>query len=204
MKKVIMLLLSLFILFGINNVYAGSCNFNKDSNGFGVSINVNANTLNFTGNGNYKVYGTDTKFDSCPKTIYYACNLRNICYVGTDQNKVNKFIPTKTIKGSINSSTLSTPSTGGSSQHVTTGSSCSANGALNNVINKYLIKPIKILLPIMFFVLTTVEFVKVIFSGDKEMKKAVGAFLKRALVMLVVYFAPNVVTLLFNLAKLTC
>ena len=50
--------------------------------------------------------------------------------------------------------------------------------------------------------LSNTDFVKAIFSGDKEVKKAVSVFMKRSLVMLVVYFAPNVLTLLFRLANI--
>lgn len=64
-------------------------------------------------------------------------------------------------------------------------------------MNEHLYIPIKWGTPLLFLVLTSFDFAKVVFSGDqKGMDKAKTNFLKRAIAALLIFFAPEIITAL--------
>ena len=64
-------------------------------------------------------------------------------------------------------------------------------------MNKYVYVPIKWATPILLLVLTSIDFAKVVFSGDqKGMDKAKNNFLKRSVAALIIFFAPDIINLL--------
>ena len=66
-----------------------------------------------------------------------------------------------------------------------------------NKMDQYVYKPIKWATPILLLVLTSLDFAKVVFSGDqKGMSKATSNFLKRAVAALIIFFAPDIINLL--------
>ena len=79
-------------------------------------------------------------------------------------------------------------------------SDCAGVPRVKTLIERYLIKALHIVAPILLFVLTTLDFVKGVFSGQKELNKAVQSFVKRALVLIIVFFAGNIINMLFELA----
>lgn len=69
-------------------------------------------------------------------------------------------------------------------------------------LNKYVFKPIKWLTPIVLIVLTSIDFAGVVFSGDsKGMDKAKNNFMKRAVAALIIFFAPNILNLIFQMTN---
>lgn len=73
-------------------------------------------------------------------------------------------------------------------------------GDLLPVLQNNVFKFIKILTPIILLLLTSLDFSKVVFSGDKEsMSKAKSNFTKRAIAAIVIFFTPYILTLILNL-----
>lgn len=71
---------------------------------------------------------------------------------------------------------------------------------LINILKNDLFIPIKIITPILLLVFTTLDFAKVVFSGEKDgINKALNRFLKRAIATLVVFFAPDIIELILSL-----
>lgn len=69
-------------------------------------------------------------------------------------------------------------------------------------LNKYVFKPIKWITPIALLVLTSIDFAGVVFSGDsKGMDKAKNNFMKRAVAALIIFFAPDLLNLVFQIAN---
>lgn len=80
------------------------------------------------------------------------------------------------------------------------------NGVINqdllNALNDYVYVPIKWATPILFILLTSVDFAKVVFAGKKEdMDKAKNNFMKRLVAALIIFFAPDIVKLLVDLVQ---
>ncbi len=82
-----------------------------------------------------------------------------------------------------------------------------ANNNCNGVFGQDLInelkeifKFVKIIAPIIFLVLTSLDFAKVVFSDSKDgMDKAKNNFLKRAVATLIIFFAPDIITLIMQI-----
>ena len=71
--------------------------------------------------------------------------------------------------------------------------------ALINEINE-VFKFVKIIAPIVFLVLSSLDFAKVVFGDSKDgMNKAKNNFLKRAVATLIIFFAPDIITLIMKL-----
>ena len=59
---------------------------------------------------------------------------------------------------------------------------------------------IQIVAPILLILLTSLDFAKAVFSDNKDaLKKAKDNFLKRAVAILIVFFAPNIISLILSL-----
>lgn len=67
-------------------------------------------------------------------------------------------------------------------------------------IEKYL-NIIRIAVPILVFVLGTLDFAKAVFSNDEGMKKAQKAFMKRVVIAIAFFMIPTILTLLLNTAN---
>ena len=67
-------------------------------------------------------------------------------------------------------------------------------------INKKILVPLKFIAPILLLVLTTVDFAKVVFSDNKDgMAKAWKNFTRRASGTILVFFASNIVGIIYGL-----
>ncbi|MFI3261114.1 MAG: hypothetical protein R3Y13_05335 [bacterium] len=61
---------------------------------------------------------------------------------------------------------------------------------------------IKMVLPLVIIVLTTISFGKAAFSSDdKEIKKSYSLFFRRIMICIVIYFIPLIVDLMFGLVE---
>ena len=60
-----------------------------------------------------------------------------------------------------------------------------------------------IVVPILLLLLTSIDFAKVVFSDNKDgMKKAKDNFVKRAVAVLIVFFAPMIIELIMKLVDM--
>ena len=76
------------------------------------------------------------------------------------------------------------------------------NEEILTVLNDYVYVPIKWATPILLLLLTSIDFSKVVFTGKKEdMVKVKSNFMKRFVAALIVFFAPDVIILIVNLAQ---
>ena len=73
---------------------------------------------------------------------------------------------------------------------------------LSDFIDKYLNTPLKIIAVVIFFVMTTLEYAKVVFSGDGSSKKANEKTLKRFLALLLLFLAPDIIKLMLKIVDL--
>ena len=73
---------------------------------------------------------------------------------------------------------------------------------LLNDLNNYVYKPIKWLTPIALLLLTSIDFAGVVFAGKKEsMDKAKNNFLKRSVAAIIIFFVPDLIILIAELAS---
>ena len=73
---------------------------------------------------------------------------------------------------------------------------------LNDFIDKYINTPLKIIAVVIFFVMTTIEYAKVVFSGDGSSKKANEKTLKRFVALLILFLAPDIIKLILKIVDL--
>ena len=73
---------------------------------------------------------------------------------------------------------------------------------LNDFIDKYVNAPLKIIAVVIFFVMTTIEYSKVVFSGDGSSKKANEKTLKRFIALLLLFLAPDIIKLILKIVDL--
>jgi hypothetical protein len=73
---------------------------------------------------------------------------------------------------------------------------------LNDFIDKYLNTPLKIIAVVIFFVMTTLEYARVVFSGDGSSKKANENTLKRFVALLLLFLAPDIIKLMLKIVDL--
>ena len=75
-----------------------------------------------------------------------------------------------------------------------------STGGLISSINKNILIPLKFIAPILLLVLTTIDFAKVVFSDSKDgMSKVWKNFTRRAVGTLLVFFASNIVAIIYGL-----
>jgi hypothetical protein len=72
-----------------------------------------------------------------------------------------------------------------------------------DMVNKYLTTPLKVIAVIVFLVFTTLEYSKVVFSGDGSFKKANENTLKRFLGVLLLFFAPDIINAVLKWAEIS-
>ena len=73
---------------------------------------------------------------------------------------------------------------------------------LSDFIDKYINTPLKIIAVVIFFVMTTIEYSKVVFSGDGSSKKANEKTLKRFVALLILFLAPDIIKLILKIVDL--
>lgn len=73
---------------------------------------------------------------------------------------------------------------------------------LSDFIDKYINSPLKIIAVVIFFVMTTIEYAKVVFSGDGSSKKANEKTLKRFVALLLLFLAPDIIKLILKIVDL--
>ena len=73
---------------------------------------------------------------------------------------------------------------------------------LSDFIDKYINTPLKIIAVVIFFVMTTIEYAKVVFSGDGSSKKANEKTLKRFVALLILFVAPDIIKLILKIVDL--
>lgn len=73
------------------------------------------------------------------------------------------------------------------------------DGTLMNLLVYSVFRPLQFLVPIILLVFTTLDFSKVVFTDNKDgMAKAKKNFVKRALIAVVIFFIPTILTILFE------
>ena len=73
---------------------------------------------------------------------------------------------------------------------------------LIEALDKYLYVPIKWLTPIVLLLLTSIDFFGIIFNGEKDkLNKAKNNFLKRLIAAVIIFFAPNLISLIVRLVN---
>ena len=84
------------------------------------------------------------------------------------------------------------------------GTSCSdiLGAGLTATLKDNFFTPLKFIAPLLLLVVTTIDFVKIIFSDNKDgMQKAWKNFLKRAIATLIVFFASNIVAFILGFTE---
>ena len=67
---------------------------------------------------------------------------------------------------------------------------------------KSVLDVIRIVAPIILLLLTSLDFAKVVFADNKDgLNKAKNNFLKRAVAILIIFFAPDIIRLILNLVN---
>ena len=74
---------------------------------------------------------------------------------------------------------------------------------LYNTIKDNVLKPLKVIAPILLIVFTSIDFAKVVFSdGKDDHPKAGKNFMKRAIATLIVFFAKDIINFILDLGGL--
>ena len=217
MKKILLIIFLLLITY---NVKALECEYKVDSNNMGIVVTVGADrgvNASFS-KGYYSMPGTNnnnlgdfmnlTNQSSCPKKVYYACNVNHFCKIDTKYFKD----PTATLFGSSDlksskgeSGSGTPPGTATVSsviQDFQSGNSCGALAGLGELVDVYFKKPAIILGAVLFIIFTSLEYAKVVFSEDASPKKANENTLKRALGFGILALSPYIIQLLLTLASI--
>ena len=82
------------------------------------------------------------------------------------------------------------------------GNSCGALAGLNDLIETYVKMPLLIVALVLFLVMTTIEYSKVVFSEDGSSKKANEKTIKRAIAMIILGLSPMIIQLMITLAQI--
>ena len=69
-----------------------------------------------------------------------------------------------------------------------------------SAIDDYIYTPIKWLTPVALLLLTSIDFIDIVFNGNKDkMGKAKDKFLKRLVAAVIIFFAPKIIILIVEL-----
>ena len=207
----------IFLFFICINVKALTCEYKVDKNNVGLVITVTATdkypSVQLSG-GVYIAPGTTnqigtladlTNNSSCPLKVYYACNSNRFCklntYYFTDSNATMYGVLELRTNGSStgNNGTATVSSVINDFKN---GNSCGALTGLSDLIETYIKVPLIIVALVIFLVMTTLEYAKVVTSEDASPKKANEKTLKRAIAMVILGLSPMLIQLLLKLAQL--
>ena len=82
---------------------------------------------------------------------------------------------------------------------ITCGDLLDDDDSLFSKIRNNILKPLRIIAPILLLVFTTMDFAKVVFSDNKDgMPKAWKNFLKRTIAVLIIFFSSNIVGIIYG------
>ena len=224
MKKVILVIMFLFFMFGINfEVNALSCEYNKDSNGMTLLLSKSdGNDYGWQldiGGSNYSnyaiIYASGSNIGNmtrCPSVIYYGCNTS---YARCTISDKSSDIYLNGVRGSLNLKNSGSSNGGGNRTNYGLGISGGTNGtnecpaifgsasdpdSIFGFMSKYIFTPIRWLTPIILIILTSLDFAKAVFVDEKDgMGKAKSNFGKRAVAALIIFLAPTIVSILLTL-----
>ena len=224
MKNKIFFIIFLFIL--CINVKALTCEYKVDKNNVGLIITVTSSdpspSIQLSG-GVYLMPGTTNPAGSladlrhtsnCPLKVYYSCNSSRSCkldanYFSPDPNGIYGVLELRGSSGGQGDPSGSGDPSGGGHATVSSvihdfqdGNSCGALKGLNDLIETYVKMPLLIVALVIFLVMTTLEYSKVVFSGDGSSKKANENTIKRALAMVILGLSPMIIQLLITLAQI--
>ena len=208
----------IFLFFICINVKALTCEYTVDKNNVGLIITVTATdkypSVQLSG-GVYIAPGTTnqigtladlTNNSSCPLKVYYACNSNRFCklnsYYFTDSNATMYGVLELRQNGSSGSGGGGTATVSSVISDFQNGNSCGALTGLNDLIETYVKMPLIVVALVIFLVMTTLEYAKVVTSEDASPKKANEKTLKRALAMVLLGLSPMIIQLLLKLAQL--
>lgn len=139
--------------------------------------------------------------------ITEACSSSNSMYAQyqrLDESVMPKNITLTTTKNDNEKyqGVLTVRNSTGASEDITGNSNCEQilGDDLLDEIQKY-INIIRIAVPILLFVLGTIDFAKAVFSNEDEMKKAQKAFMKRVIIAVAFFLIPTLLNLLLTIAN---
>lgn len=221
MKKVIfmfIIMLGLSFLFIIN--VNASINLTCEYTGNNASLKIILKEYGVTDSA-IKIYNSDNSFyvdskdfidslKSCPQTIYYACvDDSDKCIINSNALNYGDVTGSVSFKNKNITSSGTNKFTFGESifsGNNAIGSCEGYFGSANNpddlmyILKNNIFKPIRILVPIVLVILTSFDFVQAIFNDKKEgMPKATSNFIKRAIIALLIFFAPDLLSLILTL-----
>lgn len=206
----------IFIFFICINVKALSCEYKVDKNNVGLIITVTSQdkypSVQLSG-GVYIMPGTTnqigtladlTNSSNCPQKVYYSCNTNRFCkldssYFTPDPNGIYGVLELRSNGTSTSSHTATVSSVIGDFK---SGNSCGALKGLSDLIETYVKMPLLIVALVIFLVMTTIEYARVVMSEDGSPKKANENTLKRALAMVLLGLSPMIIQLLLKLVQL--
>lgn len=228
MKKLFLIIMFLIVFIGIDVkaddntcTYANGLKITRAADeGFGWALMDSGNYSSYDGNIRFASNSEHRAWESCPGVLYIACN-GNECILGEEQSMVDNFgsmealnLQTSSVDSEINTIipddyidtsgpnyNTTIPSISGNDEKCPAifGDANDENSILG-YMNKYIFTPIRYITPVIFLLLTSLDFAKAVFSGEQDsMKKAQGNFGKRAVAAILVFLAPTVVTILLNL-----
>ena len=214
MKNKIIFIIFLFII--CINVKALTCEYKVDKNNVGLIITVTSTdkypSVQLSG-GVYISPGTTnqigtlaslTNNSNCPQKVYYSCNTNRFCKLDSSYFSVDP----NGIYGVLELRTNGSGSTGGNAtvssviNDFKNGNSCGALKGLSDLIETYVKMPLMVVALVIFLVMTTLEYAKVVMSEDGSPKKANEKTLKRALAMILLGLSPMIIQLMLKLAQI--
>ena len=211
-NKIIFTILLFFICI---NVRALTCEYKVDKNNVGLIITVTATDTHpsfqlsggvyfMPGTANHTGALADLKHTStCPQKVYYSCNASKFCNI---DNKY--FTPDPNGKYGVLELRSDGTSTGGTAtvssviHDFKNGNSCGALKGLSDLIETHIKMPLMVVALVIFLVMTTLEYAKVVTSEDGSPKKANEKTIKRAVAMVLLGLSPMIIQLLLKLAQL--
>ena len=160
------------------NVKALTCEYHVDERNVGIVITVGSDqgvNVQLSG-GVYLAPGTTNNIgtladlnekSTCPTRIFYACNANKMC-------KLNTFFiqdTTSTMHGFVDFKGHGDESGGNATvssviNDFQNGDGCGAMKGLSDLIERYIKMPLLIVALVIFLVMTTIEYSKVVFSED--------------------------------------
>ena len=222
MKKIVFIVLLLLITY---NVKALRCEYKIDHNNVGLIITVgNDRGINASLSGGvYLMPGRTndigefiklTANSSCPPKAYYACKASKYCRINTNYFVDNDAVMygVLELKSQSSGTVIGGDGEGEDGGHATVvsvvedikkGDSCGAIRGLNDLIETSIKMPLIIIGAILFLVFTTLEYAKVVFSGEGgSFKKANENTLKRGMGFGLLALSPFIIQLLLSLAEI--
>lgn len=216
MKKKFLILIICLMLGLVVDVHAGfTCEYQNLSKTNTIKLVTQSDgqvtLIGLGGNSVSSELMSKVKNNTCPSTLIKSGNI--IMSATSTGGYTNDLIYSKTGSYSSDDSGYGGGSTGGGNladwdiNGIIGTDACPAifgsasdPDSLYYIIKEYIFKPVRILVPIVLIVLTSLDFAKVVFNDNKDgMKKAQGNFVKRTVAAIVIFLAPTIVSALLTL-----